>query len=58
MENKMKSIEKKDRSADLIQALLDVWENPSAQHISSLQKPMNREIPIRFCTCREKTDNT
>ena len=26
MENKMKSIEKKDRSADLIQALLDVWE--------------------------------
>lgn len=26
MENKMKSIEKKDRSADLIQVLLDVWE--------------------------------
>ncbi len=26
MENKMKCIEKKDRSADLIQALLDVWE--------------------------------
>ena len=26
MENKMKSIEKKDRTTDLIQALLDVWE--------------------------------
>ena len=34
MENKMKSIEKKDRSADLIQALLDCGKNPSAQHIS------------------------
>ena len=58
MENKMKSIEKKTALLILIQALLDVWEKSSAQHISSLQKPMNREIPIRFCTCREKTDNT